>query len=320
VQAEKTSLPASSIHQLSTLETQLTASGADGASTTLPPSQSGKAMSVGGDEPVDVFLPVDGKVGRQFLVSQTRKEPDGTLTAETQTRDPFTMAIANSRREGGVQVSVNNRRVDATPITIDHIDGVDGPITAYSERTSDPKNPNKPLSQTLLKDTNGDLWATVNGQHGRLQMKMGDNGYWTGKFDALREENVQGNRKFAVTRLSNSDGQKLYERGMAGENFVSQYNNREEHLSGTTLDTMGLIRDSYEVMGGQVTPGDDKYFRGIAYGIETGRLTVDAAQRLLTLRYSIQRAKNAKMGNASGGSGVGNAEPHLDDLEDDLSK
>ena len=314
IQGSKVSVPASSIHRLGNLETQLTASGGDSGTTSLPASQSGKPMPVGGDEPVDVFLPVDGKLGRQFQVSQTRREPDGTITAETQTRDPFSMAVANSRREGGVQVTMNNRRVDATPITIDHIDGVQGPITAYSERTSDPKNPKKPISQTLLKDTNGDLWATVNGQHGRLQMKMGEGGYWTGSFSALREENVQGNTKFAVTRLSNSEGEKLYEQGKSGENFVTQYNNREEHLSGTTLDTMGLVRDTYESMGGQVTPGDDKYFRGIAYGLETGRFTVDAAQRLLTLRYSIQRAKNAKMGNASGGSGAGNREAPSDDL------
>ncbi|MBU6482943.1 MAG: conjugal transfer protein TraG N-terminal domain-containing protein, partial [Nitrospirae bacterium] len=253
VLANKTSAPAASIHQLGDLGTQLTASGETGV-TALDESHTAKGLPVGGDEPVDVFLPVDGKIGRQFVISETRKEPDGTLTAETQTRDPFTMAVANARREGGVQVNVNNRRVDATPMTIDHIDGVDGPITAYSERTSDPKNPNKPLSQTLLKDTNGDLWATVNGQHGRLQMKMGEGGYWTGNFTALREENVQGNTKFAVTRLSNSEGKQLYEQGKAGENFVTQYNNREEHLSGTTLDTMGLIRDSYEAMGGEVTP------------------------------------------------------------------
>src|SRR5262249_19870486 len=160
-----------------------------------------KALPVGGDELVDVFLPVDGKVGRQLVIAQTHREPDGTLTAETLTRDPFTMAAANSRREGGVQVTVNNRRIDATPITIDHIDGVDGPITAYSERTSDPTHPNKPLAETLLKDTNGDLFVTRHGQAGRLQMKMGDNGKWVGKFEALREDSVQGNTKFAVTRL-----------------------------------------------------------------------------------------------------------------------
>ena len=84
---------------------------------------------------------------------------------------------------------------------------------------------------------------------------------------------------------------------------------------------MGLVRDSYEVMGGQVTPGDDKYFRGIAYGLETGRLTADAAQRLLSLRYSIQRAKNAShMANAAKGSGTDNREFHADDLEDDLAR
>ena len=184
-------------------------------------------------------------------------------------------------------------------------------MTAYSERTSDPNHPNKPLAETLLKDTNGDLWVTRHGQAGRLQMKMGNNRKWVGRFEALREDSVQGNTKFAVTRVSNTEDKELYQRGMAGENF----------LSGTSLDAMGLVRDSYEVMGGQVTPGDDKYFRGIAYGLETGRLTADAAQRLLSLRYSIQRAKNAShMANAAKGSGTDNREFHADDLEDDLAR
>jgi hypothetical protein len=212
---------------------------------------------------------------------------------------------------------MNNRRIDATPSTIDHIDGVDGPVTAYSERTSDPDHPDRPIAQTLLKNTNGDLMVTRKGQHGRLQLKMGDDGKWVGRFDALREDSVQGNKKFAVTRLSNTDDKQLYEQGKAGENFVSQYNNREEHLSGTTLDTMGLVRDSYEAMGGQVNPGDDKYFRGIAYGLETGRLTAEAAQRLLGLRYSIRRVTNAgNMGDAARESGAEN----LSDLEDELSR
>jgi len=321
VHMNKISAPASSIHRFGNVETQLTASGESGVTAGPPPSHVVKGLPVGGDEPVDVFLPVDGKVGRQLVIAQTHREPDGTLTAETLTRNPFTMASANSRREGGVQVTMNNRRTDATPITIDHIDGIDGPMTAYSERTSDPNHPNKPLAETLLKDTNGDLWVTRHGQAGRLQMKMDKNRKWVGRFEALREDSVQGNTKFAVTRVSNTDDKELYQRGMAGENFVSQYNNRDEHLSGTSLDAMGLVRDSYEVMGGQVTPGDDKYFRGIAYGLETGRLTADAAQRLLSLRYSIQRAKNAShMANAAKGSGTDNREFHADDLEDDLAR
>lgn len=317
VQMHKTTAPASSIHRLGSFGTQLTASRGDGSNTALPPSQSSKAMPVGGDEPVDVFLPVDGKVGRQLVFSQTHKEADGTRSAETLTRDPFTMAAANSRREGGVQVNMNNRRIDATPITLDHIDGVDGPVTAYSERTSDPTHPERPISQTLVKDTNGDLMVTRKGQHGRLQLKMGENGKWVGRFDALREDNIQGNTKFAVTRSSNTDDEVLHSRGRSGEDFVSQYNNREEHHAGTSLDAMGLIRDTYEQMGGQVTPGDDKYFRGIAYGLETGRMTVDAAQRLLSLRYSIKRAKDVgKMGDATKGAGT----EHPDFPENNLTR
>lgn len=304
IQVHKTQLPASSIRKLGDLGTKLTAFGEDGAITALDPSHIAKGLPVGGDEPVSVFLPVDGKVGRQFVVSQTRKEPDGTLTAETQTRDPFTMGIANSRREGGVQVSVNNRRVDAMPVTIDHIDGVEGAITAYAERTSDPNHPKRPITQTLLKDTNGDLMVTRKGQHGRLQLKMGDDGKWVGRFEALREDHIQGNKKFAVTQLSNTNDESLHKHGMSGESFLTQYNNREEHLSGTTLDTMGLIRDSYEAMGGQVTPGDDEYFRGIAYGLETGRLGVDAAQRFLSLRNSLSRAKSSSSPRSSSGNAI----------------
>ncbi|MBU6435576.1 MAG: hypothetical protein KJS98_19880, partial [Nitrospirae bacterium] len=48
-----------------------------------------------------------------------------------------------------------------------------------------------------------------------------------------------------------------------------------------------------------------KYFRQIAYGLETGKLTVEAAQRFLFLRNGISRAlKDRKMGGLGGGAGA----------------
>lgn len=311
MQALKTSVPGSSIHRVGNLGTQISASGQDG-SIASDHSQAATAVPVGGHEPVPVLLPVDGRIGRQLVLSQTHKEADGTLTAETLTRDPFTMALAHSHREGGVQVSVNNRRVDAKPITIDHMDGVDGPVTAYAERVSDPSRPDKTVSGTLLKDTNGDMFVTRMGQPGRLTMKMGESGKWVGKFEALREDHVQGHTKFAVTQVSNTDGAVLHQHGLSGENFVSQYNNREEHLAGTSLDAMGLIRDAYEKLGGEITPGDDKYFRSVAYGLETGAMTAETAQKFLSLRFSIQRARGPrKPAGAGKATGQQNAEEDL---------
>lgn len=307
------SVPGSSIHRLGNLETEISASGHDG-STESDHSRQANAIAVGGDEPVDVFLPVDGRIGSQLTYSQTHKEGDGKFTAETLTRDPFTMAIANSHREGGVQVTMNNRRLDAMPVTIDHIDGVDGPVTAYSESVSDPERPNKAVSGSLLKDTNGDLFVTRNGQAGRLNMKMGGSGKWVGKFEALREDHIQGNTRFAVSRTSTANDEPLHQSGVSGDNFVTQYNNREEHHAGTSLDMMGLIRDTYEKMGGEVTPGDDRYFRGIAYGLETGKMTASVVQDLLTLRYSLGRAKSLGKGGGPGKVASGQKDSSSDEM------
>ena len=224
VAAFKTVVPGSQIHRRGDLRTTLKADKSDGTSEAVS-SAAPKAVPVGDESPVPVFMPVDGKVGRQLTFAQTHKEPDGKYTAENLTRDPFTMAKVKSRREGGDSVSVDDIRKDHVP--------------------------------------------------------------WHG---------------FAVTITSDSSGKELYKSGEQGENFVARYNNRAEYLSGTTLDTMGLVRDIYERMGGHVTPGDDKFFRDLAYGLETGRLTVEYAQRLLSLRYSVQRARGGgKMAQPRGG-------------------
>ncbi len=275
-----TSLPGSQVYRKGGLSTDIKT---DGGQVSLS-GATDTAIPIGDDSPVNVYLPVDGRIGRQLTVDQTHTEPDGTLTAERQTLDPYTNALARSRREGGVSVSVDNKRVDSSPVSIGDLQGVDSPIRAMSERTSDPSNPNRSISETVHGGTNADVWAERKGQEGRLQGKVGDDGNWVGRFESLKTDEIEGRGGFALSSTSNSSDDVLHEKGVKGESFLAQYNNREEHLSGTALDTMGLVRDTYEKMGGKVTPGDDQYFRGIAYGLETGRLTVDAAQKLLSLR------------------------------------
>lgn len=296
-----TSLPGSQVYRKGGLSTDIKT---DGEQASLSGSTD-RGIPIGDDSPVNVYLPVDGRIGRQLTVDQTHKEPDGTLTAERQTLDPYTNALARSRREGGESVSIENKRVDSSPVTIDNLHGVDGSVRAMSERVSDPNSPATPISESLHQGANADLLVHRKGQSGRLLAKLGDDGEWVGKFESLRTDEIQGHGKFAETITSNSSDQVLHEKGVAGESFLTQYNNREEHQSGTTLDSMGLVRDTYEAMGGKVTPGDDKFFRGIAYGLEAGRLTVDGAQRLLFLRNSISRAKSGgKVGGKTESQGI----------------
>jgi len=295
ISALKTTMPGNQVYRKGGFHTAIKTDGAEGDWS----GSSNKAIPIGDENPVTVILPVDGRFGSQLTIDQTHKEPDGTLTAEKQTLDPHTNAIARSRREGGVSVSVENKRTDVSPVTIDNLHGVDGPVRAMSERASDPTRPATPISESLQQGATADLLVNRKGQQGRLQGKVGDDGEWVGRFESLRTDEIQGHGKFAETITSNSSDQVLHEKGVAGESFLTQYNNREEHLSGTALDSMGLVRDTYEAMGGEVTPGDDRYFRSMAYGLETGRLTADAAQKLLSLRQmTIGGKKGGKLKNS----------------------
>lgn len=242
VSAEQMMVPGSQVFRKSGMQTAVrTDQGNDSGSTSV-------TVPVGDEHPVNVILPVDGRVGNQLIFDQTRVGQDGTRASERKVLDPVSMGKAHSVIQGGTDL---------------------------------------------------DVVANQHGQKGRFTGKESNDGQMVqSRFDALATDEF-AKRGFATQSRSSNSGELLHESGVSGENFVSQYNNREEHLAGTTLDTMGLVRDTYEKMGGKVTPGDDPYFRGIAYGLETGRLTADAAQRMLRLRYSIQRSRGGKVNKSA---------------------